>query len=526
MPSSKVSETTVEFDEFGLVKNYCCPGCGSQVKLSHVDDVGTKFFKCEKCGQVSSRLRTLEKTQLLEHLSEVNKPLTVDDLTELLGSTVKHDDENKVITFLTMLLTYTEDDQLNIGFLAQSSTGKSYIPLELAWYFPSEDTLEYGYSSPTSFFHDYGIPLPDPTDLRDVENEKKRKRIHINLHQKILCFLDQPHAQLLERLRPLLSHDRKQITFKITDRREKSGLRTKTVVLEGFPTVIFCAAKFNMEDQEKTRLLMLSPETHQEKLRETIALRIEREGDRKGFQEWAENDPKRKVLKERVHHVKNAGIKYINVPEELREQIYEQFLEDHKHLIPRHQRDINRLLNIMKGHALLNYMHREKIDNETILINDEDIEAGFKLYYTISESNELGVPPEIYHVFQTLNKDIGDEGITIKDFQAAYYRNFHKPLGYDGARNIIRTLTETGLFIEDIDPVDRRLKRYYIPSFYTNNDKNNKKLFCAGGGGIPNNDVNNDVNNEKTGSIRRPRTIYDYPTPEHNIVSRQTKEGS
>jgi len=519
MSNDVSKEVILECDEFGLIKNYACPTCGGHVKVSHVDDVGTKFFKCQKCDQVSSRLRTPEKTQMLEHLSEVNKPLTVDDLIELLGSTVKHDDENKVITFLTKLLTYTEDDQMNIGFLAQSSTGKSYIPLETAWFFPQEDVLEYGYSSPTAFVHDWGVPLPDPSDTRNVEDEKKRKIIHVDLHQKILIFLDQPHDQLLQRLRPLLSHDRKNIVFKITDRRERSGLRTKTVILEGFPTVIFCAAKFNMEEQEKTRLLMLSPEIHQEKLRETIALRIERESDRKGFQERIGNDPNRKVLKERVRYIKNAGIKFVNIPEELRAKIYEQFLEDHEHLIPRHQRDINRLLNIMKGHALLNHMHREKLDPETILVNDEDVEVGFRLYYTVSEANELGVPPEIYYVFQTLNKDIGDEGITIKDFQALYYRNFHKPLGYDGSRKIIRTLTEAGIFIEDIDPVDRRLKRYHVPSFYMNTDE---KLYCAGGGGTP----NNDVNNEKTGSIRRPRTIYDYPTPEHNIVSRQTKEGS
>ena len=76
-------------------------------------------------------------------------------MTKTLGSTVKHDDANKVITFLGMLLTYTEEDQINIGFLAESSTGKSYIPLEISQYFPVEDVMETGYASPTAFFHDY-----------------------------------------------------------------------------------------------------------------------------------------------------------------------------------------------------------------------------------------------------------------------------------------------------------------------------------------------------------------------------------
>jgi aspartate carbamoyltransferase regulatory subunit len=85
------------------------------------------------------------------------KELTVDDLVSILGSTVKHDNENKAITFLVMLLTYTEEDQINLGFLAESSTGKSYIPLELSWYFPEEDVIKLGYASPTAFFHDYGV---------------------------------------------------------------------------------------------------------------------------------------------------------------------------------------------------------------------------------------------------------------------------------------------------------------------------------------------------------------------------------
>jgi DNA-directed RNA polymerase subunit M/transcription elongation factor TFIIS len=33
-----------------------CPSCGSTLTLDHTDDVGTKFFKCEKCGQTKKDL--------------------------------------------------------------------------------------------------------------------------------------------------------------------------------------------------------------------------------------------------------------------------------------------------------------------------------------------------------------------------------------------------------------------------------------------------------------------------------------
>jgi len=431
-------------------------------------------------------------------MNEADKKLTVDDIIEILGSTVKHDDQNKAITFLTMLLTYTEEDQINIGFLAESSTGKSYIPLELSAYFPKEDVIKVGYASPTAFFHDYGTlmlkeGIPVNLDMKptkkkvkeDLEYEKgndvwkeeiefeyerrmrqwrqllKDSYYLVDLHQKILIFLDMPHDMLLQRLRSLLSHDDKSIALKITDRREKSGLRTKTIVVEGYPTVIFCSAKFNMAEQEKTRLLLLSPEINQEKLRESIVLKIERESDREAFFKRLMEDPLRQMLSERVKKIKEAKIGNIIIPVELREFIYQQFMEDHKHLIPRHQRDISRLLALIKAHALLNFMYKKRVDNN-IIAEREDVEAGFKLYYAVSEANELGLPPEIYDIYRKIKPYIPEEGITRNDFQKAYFKEYHKPLGSKKTSEVLKVLTTTGLLLEDSDPNDKRYKRYYL----------------------------------------------------------------
>ncbi|MGB9693745.1 MAG: hypothetical protein ACPLYF_02770 [Fervidobacterium sp.] len=441
-------------------------------------------------------------------VEDVNKTLTIDDLIQILGSTVKHDDENKAITFLTMLLTYTEEDQINLGFLAESSTGKSYIPLELSWYFPEEDVIKLGYASPTAFFHGYGrlmlkegIPVNwemkptkakvkedlefdiDKPSKEDVENAYKRKIREwnqllkgsyylVDLHQKIIIFLDMPHDLLLQRLRSLLSHDEKEIVAWITDKREKGGYRTKNIVIKGFATVVFCTAKFTMADQEKTRLLLLSPEVNQEKLREAIALKIEKEADREAFNKRMLEDPERKMLKNRVYSVKAAKIKHVKIPEEKREQIYRQFLEDHKFLIPRHQRDISRLLAIIKAHALLNFMHRERV-GDSIIVNDEDVVAGFRLYYGIAEANELGLPPEIFRIFQHLKPYLEDKenGINRKEFQQWYYSTYHKVIGRDRASDILKILDGAGLIVEQPDPLDKRYMRYVLPDMGVKNSE-------------------------------------------------------
>ena len=283
-----------------------------------------------------------------EQIARDNQPLTVEDIEEITGSTIKRDDTNKVITFLCMLLNYTDHDQTNIGYLAEASSGKSYIPLELANYFPAVDVMKLGYASPTSFFHDLGNWIPDPRDKRDVEDEKKAKIIKIDLSQKILLFMDQPHDQLLQRLRSLLSHDDREVTYKIADRSQRSGLRTKTIVIRGFPTVIFCSAKFSMQDQEKTRLLLLSPQIDQEKIREAIMLKIDKEGDTDAYNLRLMADPRRLMLAERISSIKSARIKEVKIPVELRKEIYDHFTESHRYAIPRHQRDISRLLCVIK----------------------------------------------------------------------------------------------------------------------------------------------------------------------------------
>jgi hypothetical protein len=398
-----------------------CKFCGSETIGSDV---------CYRC------LDNRQRQEFFEIHKESMRPISDEQLTQILGSTVKKDDANKLITFFVMLSTYTSEDQTNIGFLADSSTGKSYIPLELAnGFFPKEDLIKLSYCSPTAFFHEWGIALPDPTDQHeDVEPDKRRKIIHVDLHQKILIFLDQPHSALLQRLRPLLSHDEKQMVAKITDKREKSGFRAKTVIIEGYPTVIFCTAK--------------------------IALKIEKESDRASFTNRLESDPQREFLANRVRNLKMSHFDYVVVPEELRSKIYEEYMERRRWLQARHQRDISKLLAIIKGHALFNFHQRERISDKTIVANSEDVEAGFRLYNEVSEANELGIPPETFDLYKRLEEKFLDPGLTTKEFQKTYFDVFHRLIGREKAANCLKTLAAAGLLVESQDAVDRRLTRY------------------------------------------------------------------
>ena len=47
-------------------------------------------------------------------------------------------------------------------------------------------------------------------------------------------------------MRPLLSHDKKQLLVKITDKTREGGHKIKDILIIGFPTVIFLSVDTNL----------------------------------------------------------------------------------------------------------------------------------------------------------------------------------------------------------------------------------------------------------------------------------------
>ena len=373
------------------------------------------------------------------------KPLSSQELTEILDLTIKKDNENKLITFLCLLSAYTESSQLNISFNAPSSTGKSYIPTEVAKLFPEEDVIEVGYCSPTAFFHDIG------------EYDKERNGHILDLSRKILIFLDQPHMLLLQHLRPLLSHDKKEIRIKIADKSQKGGIRTKNIFLKGFPSVIFCTAGLKIDEQETTRFLLLSPETDKEKIWQAIHQKIRKESDYDEYELLLEENPERKILKERIKAIKLENIKDIKIDSP--EKLEENFLKKDKILKPRHQRDIGRIISLVKAFALLNLWFRNR-RGATIIATQEDIEDALRVWNAIYESQEHNLPPYIYQVFQKVILPAWEEnnkGLARLDVTRKYLQVYGRVLeDWVLRQQIIPMLENSGLIIQEADPNDRR----------------------------------------------------------------------
>ena len=320
-------------------------------------------------------------------MQEKYSPMGIDDLADTLSLTIKEDKENKVATFLCQLSAFTEDSQFNVLLNAPSSSGKSYIPLEISNLFPKEDLIIIGNVSPSAFFHEQG------------NRDKDTNTITIDFARKILVLLDMPHTGLLEKLRPFLSHDGKEMVSKITDKDQKGGNRTKTIILKGYPSVIFCSAGFKIDEQELTRFLVLSPESTQEKLTQGINQAIKKEVDPEEHERYINSDPNRKLLKERVLDIRNAHIGDIRIYS--KDLVSELFYANKKGLRPRHQRDIKRFMSLIKSIALLNHWWRDKTPTG-IIANESDVREAFKIWEKISISQEMNLPPYVYTIYQSV----------------------------------------------------------------------------------------------------------------------------
>lgn len=377
--------------------------------------------------------------------------ISINDIQEVLGKTIKKDDFNKTLVFLSQLLTYTFDSQINVSFNAPSSSGKSYLALEVAELFPKEDVLKLGYASPTSFFH------------TTSQFDKEKNCYVVDLERKIVIFLDMPHPQLLGNLRPLLSHDQKEILVKVTDKSKRGSIKTKDIIIKGYPCVLFCSASFKFDEQELTRFILLSPETSQEKFREAIFEKVRKETDRTAYLRELEEDPKRQMIKVRIEAIKMANVNEIGIgtPDKLLAMFYER----NKILKPRHSRDIQRITSLTKAFALLNLWNRESKDG-VILTSEADLLNAFKIWDEISISQDLGVPPYILNLYKEVIIPAFDEnnevGISRQRLIKKHYEVYGRHLAdWQLRQEILPMLEVAGLIIQDENPLNKREKLIY-----------------------------------------------------------------
>ncbi len=268
--------------------------------------------------------RPKEEQQQSRIIIELEKRRTTyfEFVVSSIKKTVKCEDALIRQVLYTGFSTYVEDDPINLGILAPTSEGKTYAVTEPLQYFPDDDVLYIGQMSNKVLVRQKGIlidkktgePIHDKVhELRTKARElAKKKRVTndrdekedineeidqvdedirklfensktlIDLTGKILVFLEPPQFELWNLLKPILSHDKKEIEFPFVDKTSHSNAETKDVVVRGYPACIFCSAKdeskWEIWNEIKSRILVTSPNMVTKKYQESNKLISQNKG--------------------------------------------------------------------------------------------------------------------------------------------------------------------------------------------------------------------------------------------------------
>ncbi|MBW4061173.1 hypothetical protein HJC99_01205 [Candidatus Saccharibacteria bacterium] len=437
--------------------------------------------------QVASVAEQAEEMPIID--TSQFRETSLDEVAEVLSLTIKEDYVNKVLTLLCMLSAYTKDDQINISFNSQSSSGKTYTTTEVAKLFPTKDKIELSGATPTSLFYGEG------------KKDKILKAKVIEFERKILILSEQSNSLVQTKLRPLLSHDKWELEYRFTNRNNKGSNHVECVILRGYPATVFCSASMRLDEQDATRAIMLSSEVTDEKIRAGIHLQSERGANAIEFDNQLEANPKRRALIERILAIRQAHVDNIILINP--EAIEQRFLKTFPKLKARHQRDIAHIQQLIKAIALLNVWFRRQQDG-TIVANQNDVDQAFVLWESLAESQDLNVPPALidfykdFVLFIYLNKandpDISEHiktdkiGVTRKEVADQHYRKNRSMLNDERLRKeILPQLRGSGLIEErkpDIEGSDKRSPHIFPKWFPEGNDPRDANNIGSGSGAL------------------------------------------
>jgi len=414
-----------------------------------------------------------------------------------LGRSVKRDKITKNMVFNTGVSAYTKDP-INLFLKGESCIGKTYVTTQTLKYFPEKDVWMLGGLSPKALIHRYGVfvdengveidfdekptkqsikqkLIDDAAELAAIgqklpkmdkkliekyfkeENREWKERIRngryiIDLTSKILVFLEAPSFDTFMVLRPILSHDQEEISFQFTDKTSSGSLRTKNVVIKGWPATIFCTTVEKYIKDLATRGFTVTPETLKEKYKDANILTGEKSALPWKFREdfdfmllqgyigWLKS--KLQTLGVVVPYGRELGACFPS--------IYARSMRDFKHF-----------MSLVQIRAFFHCMQRLVLidgDSSYVIATQDDYEHILALWRQVEETTLTGLPGHITDFFhkavEPLSESMGSfsyEELTVK-----YNEHVEEKKSSDTIRKWVRCLCDVGWLTKEKDAVDKR----------------------------------------------------------------------
>jgi len=396
-----------------------------------------------------------------------------------------HDVPTRTLVFYTGLSAYTKNP-INLFLRGESSIGKTHNVIQMLRYFPDEDVLMLGGLSPTAIVHDYGVLVDrngDPIDFSEQPSKRKPKktkkeseeeyarrieeweeahkkwndkiqnaRYIVDLRNRILVFLEAPPIETYNKLRPILSHDKEEISYKFTD---KLGgqLRTMHVVVKGWPATIFLSTAEEYIEDLATRSFTNTPETHEAKIGDAILL----QGKQDAFPwQYKKEDIEWMLLRGYIGFLRNH-IPDLGIVNPFARELAEAFPA----VVPRSMRDFKHIRALIKTSALFHAWQRSVIcvgEEKYIMCSLKDLDLILKILPEIEETTVTGLPKHILECFHKVMQPLYEDGFPFNYQTLTQKHNevFHRKRSSTTLRGYVKLLREVGYVDTMPDPTDKR----------------------------------------------------------------------
>jgi hypothetical protein len=408
-----------------------------------------------------------------------------------LSRTVRRDVIAKNIIFLTALSAYTPEP-INLFLRGESSIGKSYNVVQALKYFPKDDAWLLGGLSPTALIHQHGTLIDkngdpiQPFDRPDKEASQEDKerwiqkmrdsRYMVELTGKMLVFLEAPHFETFNMLRPILSHDAYEISYRFTDKTGRGQLQTQHVIIQGWPATIFCSTQEKYVQDLATRGFTITPEMTQKKYEAANILT----GKKSAYPWMLQQDFDCTLLEAYIRSLKNnlATIKAVD-PYAI------EFARTFPSRSPRSMRDFKHLTNLIKVSALFHYAQRplvirkikvetagddpaatehKEVEERYIMVTKHDYDFVIALWNSIQETTETSAPGHIIRFYHEAVEETAKEKeeFTVEDLTEKWNSKSEDKKSSDAIRRWTNFLCNIGYLTSKPDPNDKRRQVFKI----------------------------------------------------------------
>jgi hypothetical protein len=480
--------------------------------------LGEEEESTEKEDQHQDQTKELKSDLELEKYFPISDEARIPDedyaefVIDTIKKTVKQEDALVRKIFYTGL-SKDSADPTNLAILAPTSEGKTYPIMQTIQYFPDHDVWNYGSMSPKVIIRQRGVLVDSkglPLDSRITTLKKQIKtaqpdkrieleedlrklfgdaKMRIDLRGKLLIFLEPPHKQTWDILKPILSHDKLEVEHPYVYNVDGRGFEVKNIVTVGWPACIFCSAKNESDWPEwpeiQSRFLIDSPNMIAQKYREGIKLTGQTKGLPKLLQQsLIVSDRDAELARKCVLYLTQTIRKFSSNPTQ--NPVWIPFCEILGETLPAQKgvdnRIANRLFSLLSIITLSRAHLRGRLvyGNESLTIADIDSDLHELLYIT---RNTSGIPSfklrlykeiviELFKQKAEQNKDeaestditdIASTVVTTRELCNYYNKKTGKSISTNNMKKTyLDEFINNGIINEQDSNADKRQKEYSL----------------------------------------------------------------